>query len=124
MDPLLEVQAATANQLKSAFLSCSSLLGLVCTPSMTPPSENATAAVANAVMESMQESGEKDRVKEWLLEALESAGWTAQLHASASLLTANCDGKHDLSVKELAAALNRQGHGALQPSHVFPQLDF
>ncbi len=36
-------------------------------------------AVAYAIMEQMQESGARERVKEWLFEELENAGWTAAL---------------------------------------------
>ncbi|PXF44733.1 hypothetical protein BWQ96_05492 [Gracilariopsis chorda] len=48
---------------------------------MKSVSENNTAAdrVARQVLEHLQESGERDRIKEWLINDLESKGWTAML---------------------------------------------
>lgn len=57
---------------------------------MKSVSEKNTAAdhVARQVLEHLQESGERDRIKEWLINDLESNGWTATLFKRAEEICA------------------------------------
>ncbi len=45
-------------------------------------------AVAQVVLERMQESGARDRIKEWLFDALEDCGWTLALNRRATQFVA------------------------------------
>lgn len=57
-----------------------------------PDTEHTTAnadgnvAVAQILMERMQESGARERIKEWLVEALENDGWTSAMDRQAAQL--------------------------------------
>ncbi|CAN8072580.1 unnamed protein product [Agarophyton chilense] len=42
--------------------------------------------VANELLELMQQSGQRDRIKEWLINDLETTGWTATLFEKAAQL--------------------------------------
>lgn len=101
---------------------------------MKSVSENNTAAdrVARQVLEHLQESGERDRIKEWLINDLESKGWTAMLFKRAEEICSaqsqdpkfgatsgkppSVDAPHsmqgdDLTVRNIASQLSKEAMG-------------
>ncbi|KAI0559611.1 Transcription factor e(y)2 [Gracilaria domingensis] len=47
--------------------------------------------VANQLLERMQQSGERDRIKEWLMNDLETTGWTSALLEKVTQLRSSSD---------------------------------
>ena len=66
--------------------------------------------VAKAVQDSMTESGERVRIKEWLIESLESCGWASSVDR---MVAQYCSDKADssLSVAQIAEQLTSKAFG-------------
>lgn len=93
----------------------------------------ASELIAREILESIQESGERDKVKEWLFDDLESKGWTRKLFdkaaqiyesdgkekrqskggANASKESAGNENGEDMSTLQVASLLSESGLGAL-----------
>lgn len=79
-------------------------------------SEDGDVAVAHAVQEQLEESGARARLKEWLYDALESAGWTASMDNHASKFAADqactaSDADPPPSVEKIAQHIMQKGFG-------------
>lgn len=88
----------------------------------------ATERVAEALTEQLQLSGERDRLKEQLLEQLHTLGWTANLFREAAVTTSAHQSKSEqsgsgskepsaLTVQHLSELLAKKGHGTLKKGH-------
>jgi len=98
---------------------------------MDSDESTATKEIARMLLEQLQESGERDRMKEWLFRELDTAGWKKSLSEQASKIVkarnAESESKeaaHDgnsssaargtsgkITAKELATNLSAFGHG-------------
>jgi hypothetical protein len=74
--------------------------------------EGATQRVTRSMSEAMQESGKKDRVKELLRTALETAGWRESVRLASDSVIAEAH-PTKLSAKEIAAAVRESALGTL-----------
>lgn len=66
-------------------------------------------AVAAKVQDKMNENGERTRIKEWLLEELESCGWVAQIDRLAMLYVN--DNNDSVSIKQIVDHLANKAFG-------------
>lgn len=74
--------------------------------------------VALEILEQLQMSGERDRLKAWLQRELHSKGWTAAMHARAATYAERRESSPEssaapLKASELAEELGTLGHGTL-----------
>lgn len=66
--------------------------------------------MAVAVQDSMTESGERVRIKEWLLDALESRGWTTSMERMVGQYLSD-KGDASLTVAQIADHLTAKAFG-------------
>lgn len=90
-------------------------------PNAPPRETDGDASVAHEVLERMQASGARDRVKEWLFEALDAAGWTAALAARAADVKGEPAGE-PASVQGIVEAVEGFGFGKLSRPSSAPRL--
>lgn len=85
-------------------------------PSPAPAREmSASEQAARAVRESMQVSGQRDRLKSWLFSQLSASGWTAALSQQAvSVSEAHPAETGPLRADDLAGQIAEFGHGRLR----------
>lgn len=79
-------------------------------------SEDGDVAMAHAVQEKLEESGARARLKEWLYDALEIAGWTADMDKQASehvedRARNSSDADPPPSVAQIASHIMQKGFG-------------
>jgi Transcription factor e(y)2 len=80
--------------------------------------DGATQRVTRSMSEIMQESGKKDRLKELLRTALETAGWRESVRLASDAVIAQAH-PTKLSAKEIAAAVRESALGRLlSPTYI------